>query len=77
MDTAATILAELYRKRAAISAEGLLTPTHDTLWHTYTKTVLHTYQVSEATWDSLRQVLRRHPEAMTALVETTLARMSR
>ncbi len=77
METAAAILAELYRKRAAISAEGLLTPTHDTLWHTHAKTVLDKYHISEATWDSLRQVLRRHPEATTALAETTLARMGR
>ncbi len=77
MDTAAAILAELYRKRAAISAEGLLTPTHDTLWHTYAKTVLEKHQIAEATWDSLRRVLRHHPEAITALAETTLARMGR
>ncbi len=77
MDTAATILAELYRKRAAINAEGLLTPTHDTLWHTYARTVLVKYHVSETTWDSLRRVLRRYPNAMTALAETTLARMGR
>jgi hypothetical protein len=77
MDTAAIILAELYHKRAALSAEGLLTPSHDTLWHSYTKAVLDRYQVSETSWDSLRKILGRHPKAMTALAETTLARLGR
>jgi len=77
LDTAAIILAELYHKRAVISAEGLLTPTHDTLWHTHAKTVLDKYHISETTWDSLRQVLRRHPQAMTVLAESALARIGR
>jgi len=77
MDTAASILSQLYLKRAALSAEGLLTPSHDTLWHSYTKAVLDRYHVSETTWDSLRKVFRRHPQAMAALAETTLARLGR
>ncbi len=77
MDTAAAIFQELYYKRVLLNAEGLLTPTHDTLWHEYTKVILNKYHISEARWDSLRKVLSQHPEAMVALAETTLARLGK
>jgi len=77
MDTAAIILQEIYLKRAMLNSDGLLTPAHDTLWHGYVQLILNKYEISAARWDSLRKTLRRHPEAMVALAETTLARLGK
>jgi len=75
LDTTVAILRSLYLRKANLNNEGLLTPQHDTLWHTYTAQVLQSSGVTPAHWDSLRHFLRNRPELMIILAESTLARM--